>query len=225
MRDDERGEIGSRTSAEDGEQLAPRGVPRGGDHEIGQPDKSAQGQSHVAVVSFVTIKPEVPDSKIGAKVADPLRKGQLRRLQIRLVRITSSPGGWDIDLGLVGRDIAQGTDADVEDVGVVLDNVPCPVAVVSVGVKDGKAADAECFPHVGNGDGHVVETAVAAKEVAPGMMSASTDERKGPIHFANTDFLRSLNHTSDGGPGRTSEGIPLDFRNESGNVDLEDEFV
>jgi hypothetical protein len=75
-------------------------------------------------------------------------------------------------------------DADVKDVGVVLKNVPCPVSVVGIGVQDGKATGARGVPEMGDGNGHVVEAAVAAKKVPAGVMSTRADEGEGPFDLA-----------------------------------------
>jgi len=173
----------------------------------------------------VPVKAEVPDGEIRPKVPDPRGKGRLRRLQIRLVRVTASPGGGDIDLGPVRRDIVHAADADVEDIGVLLDNVPRPIAMVGIGVEDGEPADAVGVPEVGDGDGDVVETAVAAEEIHPRVVPARTDKGKRPIQLADADLFCRRYDASDRGPGGASQRVRLYLRNERGTMDLEDEPI
>jgi hypothetical protein len=113
----------------------------------------------------------------------------------------------------------------VKNIRVFPDNVPCAVAMVRIGVEDGEPADAITVPEMGDGDGDVVETAVAAEEIPPGMVPARPYKGKGAIHLAEADFFCCRHDASDGGPGGASQRICLDLRNQLGHMDLEDELI
>ncbi len=130
------------------------------------------------------VKAEVPDGEIGAKGSGPAGKGGSREFQVRLVCVPTGPRGGHVHLGPVRGDVVRPADADVKDVGIVLKNIPCPVGVVGIGVQDGEATDAGGVPETGDGDGHVVEAAVAAEKAPAGVMSTGADEGEGPFDLA-----------------------------------------
>ena len=68
--------------------------------------------------------------------------------------------------------------------------------MVSVRVHDGKTADVVDFPKIGDGNDHIVETAIAAKIIFTGMMAPCADEGKGIVDLTGTDLFPGQNHTS-----------------------------
>jgi hypothetical protein len=72
----------------------------------------------------------------------------------------------------------------VKDIRIVLNDIPGPVSVVGIGVQDGEATDARGVPEVGDGNGHVVEAAVAAKKLPAGVMPTGADEDERPFDLA-----------------------------------------
>jgi hypothetical protein len=113
----------------------------------------------------------------------------------------------------------------MQDIGVPLENISCPIAMVGIGIQDGKPVNSIAFPKVVNGNGHIVEAAVSAEKVPSGMVPPGSDEGKGPIDFPKANLLRRLHHASHGGPGGASERVRLHLRDQIGGVDLKNERV
>jgi hypothetical protein len=113
----------------------------------------------------------------------------------------------------------------MQDIGVPLENISCPIAMVGIGIQDGKPVSSIAFPEVVNGNGHIVEAAVSAEKVPPGMVPPGSDEGKGPIDFPKANLLRRLHHASHGGPSGASERVRLHLRDQIGGVDLKNERV
>jgi len=113
----------------------------------------------------------------------------------------------------------------VQDSRIVLIHISGAITVVGIGVQYGNAAQPMGLPEPLNGDGDVVEAAVAAKKVATSVMTSGPDEGKGIDQLPEPNMFRRRNHPSDRVASGRSEGVFRHFRDQVRRVDLENQLV
>src|SRR3990172_7364314 len=97
--------------------------------------------------------------------------------------------------------------------------------MVRVGVQYGHPAQPVPLPESLYGDRDIVEAAVAAEKIPPGVVTSGADEGKGVDELPQPDPLGRRNHPSDRVARGPSEGILRDLPDEVGRVDLQDQLI
>jgi hypothetical protein len=113
----------------------------------------------------------------------------------------------------------------VQDRRIVLIHISGAITVVRISVQDGNPAQPMGPPEPLNGDGDVVEAAVAAKKVPTGVMTSGPDEGKGIDQLPEPNMFRRRDHPSDRVASGRSEGVFRHFRDQVRRVDLENQIV
>ena len=119
----------------------------------------------------------------------------------------------------------EAAETEVKHPGVVPHQLAGAVAVVGVGVHDGKAAPGADFPGVGQGDDHVVETAGPPKLVVAGVVAAGADEAEGPVDLAGGQIRHAGHHGAHGLVRRGAKAVGGHQVQHLRGVDLEDEVL
>jgi hypothetical protein len=81
------------------------------------------------------------------------------------------------------------------------------------------------LPEPLDGDGDVIEAAIAAKKVPAGVVASGPDEGKGIDQLPEPNMFRRRNHPSDRVASGRSEGVFRHFRDQVRRVDLENQLV
>jgi hypothetical protein len=117
------------------------------------------------------------------------------------------------------------TQTDVQDRRIVLIHISGAITVVRIGVQDGNAAQPMGLPEPLDGDGDVIEAAIAAKKVATGVVASGPDEGKGIDQLPEPNMFRRRDHPSDRVASGRSEGVFRHLRDQARRVDLENQVV
>jgi hypothetical protein len=175
------------------------------------------------------VKAEIPDEQVRAKSADFRGKGGLHGFEIDGIAVLSGfeapPIHRRVHLGPIRRHVLAPAEANMEDRRVVEINVPSAVAMVRIGVQNGNAVKPMSLPEPYDGDGDIIEAAVAPEEVAAGMMTPGTDEGERVEKLAEPDPFGRRHHPSDRVACGQSEGVSCHSLNEIGCMNLQDHVI
>jgi len=186
-------------------------------------------QAEVAVVAPMPIESEIPDEQVRSKGSDPRGERPPGCIDVHLV--TPGPGlettavDGHVHVGPVGRDMISPTQTHVQDRRIVLIHVSGAITVVRISVQDGNAAQPMGLPEPLDGDGDVIEAAIAAKKVPTGVVASGPDEGKGIDQLPEPNMFRRRNHSSDRVASGRSEGVIRHFRDQVRRVDLENQLI
>ena len=198
----------------------------GGEHQVADGEIGRLGEAQGAVVIPVRVKAVIPDEQVRLEDRD---QGEVLPHQVHVLGIgvgmRIQTVGVDIHLGAVVAGEIEAAEAQVKNPGVVPHQLAGAVAVVGVGVHDGKAAPGADFPGVGQGDDHVVKAAGPPELAVARVVAAGADETEGPVDLAFGQIRHAGHHGAHGLVGGGAEAVMGHHVQHLRGVDLEDELL
>lgn len=135
------------------------------------------GQSLVAILASCGIIAQFPEYKLGSELNNCRHQYLPHLLKIEVIAVDI--GNSDIDI-IELITIVLVTEADMENIFIMLEDIPGAVGVVAIGIHDSKPLHA-LLSQRSDGQGSTVEIAHTTKEVSPSMVVTTAGESKGII--------------------------------------------
>lgn len=226
-RDEGRSKVGTGSPTQDNQEFSIADCLRSVFHQIRDAQECFRGEPEVPVVPPVGVKAEIPHHQVWTELPCPVRENFTHKVEVSLVggSVESGGRGGNVHLCSIRRSVVHTADTDVQHLGIICHEITRPVGVVGIRVQDGhpsKPADASCLA---DRDDHIVEAAVASKEVSPGVVATSPDKAEGIAQLPRPDAVHAFHHAPHGGARRGSEWISLHFRDQMRVVRQKDHLI